>query len=241
MYLKNKLLLIMINILNKIGKGYYFRKKILCSETILKRNFNEKQRFSFIQIGANDGISFDFLYDFVIKRNSSGIVVEPIKEYFEELVLNYKEFPSILKVNMAIHPTEKEVKIFKIAPKSKQKYPDWVKGIASLDRDHHKKTNILLEDIVVEYAKAETLMNVINTDYKNTTLDYLQIDTEGFDYEVLKMFDFTKFKPKIIKYESINLNESDNNSLTKSLKKHGYFLFKEFGDTIGIDLSKIKL
>jgi len=37
--------------------------------------------------------------------------------------------------------------------------------------------------------------------YELKTVDLLQIDTEGFDWNVLKMYDFNYFKPVIIQYE----------------------------------------
>lgn len=240
-YLINCLFLNLIKILNKFGRGFYIKRRILSSENILINNFKENSNFNFIQVGANDGISFDFLYDFVIKRDSKGIVIEPINEYFEELVINYKNFPKIIKLNCAVHPTEKEVSIYKIASNSQYKYPDWVKGIASLDPLHHKKTNIDTIDIVKDNVISENLMMIIKDNYKSTTIDYFQIDTEGFDYEILKMLSFSEFKPAMIKFEHVNLNKEDKENSLILLRKEGYYLFDELGDTIGIDLHKIKM
>lgn len=39
-------------------------------------------------------------------------------------------------------------------------------------------------------------------------LDYLQIDTEGFDDEIIKMIDFSIIKPKLIKFELVHLSKS---------------------------------
>lgn len=240
-YLQNYLLLLAIKIGNKYGRGLFFKTKIFSSQRILEKNFEINSNFSFIQVGANDGVSFDFLYDFVITRNSSGIVIEPVTDYFKELEYNYKDFSKIIKINKAVHPLEKEIIINKIAPHVAQKYPDWVKGIASLDSEHHKKTGIDSNDIIKERVEADTLMNIIKKNFNNIQLDYFQVDTEGFDYEVIKMIDFYVIKPYIIKYESVNLNNEDQNSLMLLLNKQGYFVFKEFGDTIGINLKKVKL
>ncbi|MFV8373858.1 FkbM family methyltransferase [Flavobacterium sp. LB1P71] len=240
-YLKNYLLLFIIKFSNRFGRAHGFKMKIFSSQRILEINFPKNKSFNFIQVGANDGISFDFLFDFVIQRDSSGIVIEPVKEYFDELKLNYKDFPKIIKINKAVHPCNKEVAINKIAPNAIDKYPDWVKGIASLDSEHHKKTGIDSNDIIKERVKADTLMNIIKTNFKNIQLDYFQVDTEGFDYEVIKMIDFSVVMPYIIKYESVNLNNEDQTDLMLLLNEQGYFLFKEFGDTIGVNLKKVKI
>lgn len=240
-YIKNYLLLLAIKIFNKYGRGFSFKNKILSSQSILENNFKINSNFSFIQVGANDGISFDFLYGFVIKRKSVGVVIEPIKEYYSELKENYKDHSKIIKINKAIHPTAKQITLFKISPDSLNKYPEWVKGIASFDIEHHKRLKIKTEDIIEENVEADNLMSVILDNYNRKALNYLQVDTEGFDYEVLKMLDFSIIKPSIIKFESVNLKIEDQNNLVLLLKSKGYYLFNEFGDTIGINLKKIKL
>jgi FkbM family methyltransferase len=240
-FTKNYLLILIIRISNKFGRGLILKNKTFSSQYIMEINFPENENFNFIQVGANDGISFDFLYSFVIKRKSKGVVIEPVFDYFKELQNNYKDFPEIIKVNKAVHPFEEEIVINKIAPDAIEKYPDWVKGIASIDSEHHLKTGIDSRDIIQEIVKASTLMDIVNTNYRFGKLDYFQIDTEGFDFEVIKMINFKTIKPTIIKYESVNLNSEDQVKLIVLLKKYGYYLFQEFGDTVGINLSKIKL
>lgn len=240
-FIKNYLFILIIRISNKFGRGLILKKKTFSSQHIMERNFPENENFNFIQVGANDGISFDFLYSFVVKRKSKGVVIEPVFDYFKELQNNYKYFPEIIKINKAVHPFEEEIAINKIDPDAIEKYPDWVKGIASIDSEHHLKTGIDSRDIIQEIVKASTLMDIINTNYRFGKLDYFQIDTEGFDFEVVKMINFNTIKPVIIKYESVNLNTEDQVKLIILLKKYGYYLFKEFGDTVGINLSKIKL
>lgn len=240
-YIKNIFLLFVIKFVNKFGRGFSIKKRIFSSQRVLENNFPKTNSFNFIQVGANDGISFDFLYDFIIERNSEGIVLEPVKEYFDELTQNYINYPKIVKINKAVHALQKSIVINRISPNAVEKYPDWVKGIASLDVKHHKKNGIESCDIVEELVKADNLMNIINQNMVNWNVDYFQVDTEGFDCEVIKMIDFNIIKPKIIKYEFVHLNNQDRNFLELLLKDQGYFIFKEFGDIVGVDLKNIKL
>lgn len=238
---KNQVILFSFYLLKSLGRGTSLMKKTLNSEQILKLNYLEKSVFTFVQIGANDGISFDFLYDFVTKRNAKGIVVEPIKDYFKELQINYEDFQNIIPLNIAIHPTNSTVILYRLKENSLPKYKDWAKGIASLDKNHLIKLNIEEVDIEGEEVKADALMTIIQSYHPSGKLDYIQIDTEGFDYQILKMIDFTVIKPKIVKYESINLTENDRNKAVSLLKKNGYYLFKEAGDTVAILLNKVRL
>lgn len=240
-YIINLLLLFAVKIGNRFGRAVFFRVKMFSSERILKSNFAVNTNFNFIQIGANDGISFDFLYDFVIQRKSCGVVVEPVLDYFKELEYNYRDYPEIVKINKAVHPIYKQALIYKIAAASISKYPEWVKGIASFDSEHHKKLNIDTQDVLCITVKADNLMNIINGNFDHKSNDYFQIDTEGFDFEVLKMLDFNVCKPTIIKYEFVNLKIEDQNNAELLLKSKGYYLFKELNDMVAIDLKKIKL
>ncbi len=224
-------------IINKIIHFFSHFLVIFEVKTILEKNFKIDKPFVFVQVGANDGVSFDFLYDFVVQRKSSGIVIEPIKEYYDELVLNYSKFDDIIKVNKAIHPLEKQLSIYKINPSSKSKYPDWVKGIASFNPNHHKNVNIDTKDIITETVNCDTLMNIVNK--KN--IDYFQIDTEGFDYEVLKMINFEIINPKIIKYEHASLCNDDKNKAKELLIKNGYYIFSEQNDTIALKSRIVKI
>ena len=240
-YLSNLILLLVIKVSNKFGRGIFFKAKILSSERILKNNFAIQTNFNFIQIGANDGVSFDFLYDFVIQRKSSGVVVEPVLDYFKELEFNYRDFTNIIKINKAVHPIDKQALIYKIAQSSLSKYPEWVKGIASFDREHHKKLKIDSQDVLCITVEADNLMNIINDNFQNKKNDYFQVDTEGFDFEVLKMLDFKIIKPSMIKYEFVNLKTEDQKKSAILLRSKGYYLFNELNDTVAIDLKEVKL
>ena len=48
----------------------------------------------------------------------------------------------------------------------------------------------------------------LNSKYKDSTFDLLSIDVEGHELEVLKGFDLTKFSPKVIVIEYLDLNVS---------------------------------
>lgn len=240
-FLKNVSVFILLLVASKLGRGKYLQKKVFSSNRLLERNFPKSGNFNFIQVGANDGISFDTLYEIVVNRKSTGIVIEPIKEYFDELVLNYIEFENIIKENKAVHPTEKEFSIYKVKKESYCKYPDWVRGIASFNPNHHEALNIEKSDIFEVLVKCDHLMNIINQNVENKEVDYFQVDTEGFDYEVIKMIDFKLIKPKIIKFENVSLSAEDISSLDGLLKKQDYFIFKQGNDTVAIDLKKIRL
>ncbi|HBY68353.1 MAG TPA: hypothetical protein DEG69_11690 [Flavobacteriaceae bacterium] len=241
MLLKNYYFIFLARTSKTLGKGKYFRKKLFSARRILELNFPADDDFSFLQIGANDGVSFDFLHSFVMKRKSSGIVLEPVKDYFDELCENYKTVPAIIKINRAIHRSEKSIIIYKIDKNKTYLYPDWVKGIASFNVEHLTKfESIDREHIIEEKVLAEPLMNIIER-ISIPKIDYFQVDTEGYDYHVVDLFDFSKYKPRMIKAEYINLKLEEKKKMKKKLKENGYFFFFEGLDIVGMDLNTIKL
>jgi hypothetical protein len=65
-------------------------------------------------------------------------------------------------------------------------------------------------------------------------VDLLQIDTEGFDYQVLKLFDFNRMKPRIVQFEHIHLNLEDQMAAINLLRSHGYQVTTCFTDVVAI-------
>lgn len=241
MIIKNHLY-IFLSVASKLfGRGKYFRKKLFSPRRILEKNFPQESTFHFLQVGANDGISFDFLYRFVIKRKSSGVVIEPIKEYYDELCENYKSQTAIIKINKAVNRDRGIEVIYKIDKSKTNLYPDWVKGIASFDINNLTKfDNINRDHILEEMVVAEPLMDILK-DSNISSFDYFQVDTEGYDYHVVDMFDFSIYKPKMVKAEYINLKFEEKNKIKNKLKNNGYYVFFQGLDIVGIDLKKIKL
>ena len=61
-------------------------------------------------------------------------------------------------------------------------------------------------------------------------IDYLSIDTEGNEFEILKNLDFTIYKPSIISIEH-NHDSKIKESIFDLLNEHGYIkIFKEISD-----------
>jgi|SRR5439155_26593637 len=155
--------------------------------------------FFFLQIGANDGVSFDWLHEFVTSNRVAGVVVEPLSDFFAALCHNYRHHPQVVPVNAAIHRTAREVDIYRVDPKAKG-LPSWTKGIASVDPNHHRRSGTPSENIIVERVRCITMQELLEQQ-AITHVDYLQIDTEGYDSEILGMIDYSVFKPSIIKFE----------------------------------------
>ena len=190
-----------------------------------------ERRLKFVQIGANDGIRFDDLYRFVTQHPCSGIVVEPLPDLFERLRANYADYPPIVPVNKAIHEIATVLPLFRVTPASLARYPGWASGIASFDRAHLLRHGIAPADIVEQPVACTPLMTLLQ---ETATLDadLLQIDTEGYDSAILRMTDFARFRPHLIKYEHKAMTLAERSEHSARLAQHGYRCVVEGTDTV---------
>lgn len=225
---------------NQFGGRFRQRLPQFSLENILNKNFKDNAPFSLFLIGANDGISHDFLFKFLQKREIEGIAVEPLADVYQCLEKNFSCFPNVKPLNLAVHPTLEEVVIYRVNPQSINEFPAWVNGIGSVLPDHHKKAKVGSEFIIEEKVKALPLMKICEA-YNTNSFDLLQIDVEGFDYEVIKMIDFKKIKPSIIKYEYSNLSLAEHTAAWEILSSNGYFVYSEGIDAVAVDCKSIEL
>lgn len=225
-------------ILRKIFRN---KDRIFTIESVLTKNFAEGCSFSFILIGANDGVSHDYLFDFLRKRDSRGVAFEPVAHSFAQLQKNFSIFPGVTLVNKAIHPSKTEVKLYKVIPEKLAELPEWASGIASLDPEHHKKSGIATNCITSENATAGPLMQLLDEFAPGLVPDYLQTDTEGFDAEIIRQVDFARIRPFIIRFEYINLDQKSKRESIDLLKKNGYYCFYDGMDIGAVQLGRIKL
>ncbi len=204
-------------------------------ECFLAKAVLENSNFYFVQIGANDGRRADDSYDFIIRHHLNGIVVEPLKDMFERLCENYASEPQITKINRAIHSTARSMPLYRI--KNDANVPDWCHGIASFDKNHLMDGAKKVPDIE-KYIVEETVECIsLNELFSQTGVEqitFLQIDTEGYDFEIIKMIDFNKMKPAIIRYECSVLSEQDNQACIDLLTQQGYRFFDEGNDIIAV-------
>lgn len=171
-------------------------------EAMLYRRIVKQGHCTFIQIGANDGISFDPLHKLIThhKDRMSGIVVEPLYRAFEQLCRTYQSFPNIVKINAAIHNSQSEMVLYTVSDDALKTLPAYSHGIASFDKDHHALTGTPPECIVAETVRCISLGTLLD-DYDVRELDLLLLDTEGYDAEILLNLDFDRIKPALIRFE----------------------------------------
>lgn len=192
-------------LLRKIGYGVY---KIDSSEfynfeNLLYAVLNNDKYVKYVQIGANDGVRFDPMFDFVRKNHKfvTGLLLEPVKEYFEELKLNYLRFTKIFPIQTAIHNSKKSMVMYTVGSHSCVLNSEHVFGMSSFDKNHLLKSGDVLEsDIIEEEVSCCTISELLN-EYNFVDINVLILDTEGYDFEILHELDLSQISPKVILFE----------------------------------------
>jgi len=185
---------------------------------LLSRYVATHPSFFFVQVGANDGLRWDPLQNFVKKNSLSGLLIEPLPDLFDELKSNYADSGNLLFANCAVHRKDGEQVMYRA--KRDAPVPDWAHGIASFNENHVLQSvpSEDVESITVQTKSPKTLLK----EYEVEKIDFLQIDTEGFDYEIIKLFFLSGVFPNIINYENINLSGEDRTECKNYLFTNGY-------------------
>jgi FkbM family methyltransferase len=177
---------------------------------------------NFVQVGANDGVQSDPLAKSIRKHKLSGLVVEPQPDIFRLLQENERNYPAITCVNAAIDRHDSARTMFRYRPESE--LPTWAIGLCSFDRRHLTKFSELapfahlIEEIEVKTISVRTLL----ANNQMSEIGVLQIDTEGYDFEIIKMFFAERVFPTVVNYEHCHLSGHDRVECEALLHDQGY-------------------
>ena len=171
-----------------------------------------------MQIGANDGIRSDPIRKYIINFSWSGILCEPQSDVFQDLLNNYIAFKDqLIFENLAISEIDGTINMYR---KNNS-------GLTSVFQDQAfegKPVYSLRASQGAQklfLAKSSTFESLFEK-HKIRHLDLLQIDAEGFDYNLIKMFPFDNFKPLSLQFEKSFMTFDELNDLKVELKKRGY-------------------
>ncbi len=202
-----------------------FREHNPIRDALLKFSQQHSKVF-FVSIGSNDGISGDPLREFIITKKWSGLMVEPVPHVFSRLQQAYRHTLNVILENVALGNSVGFTDFWFIRKNNVLK--SGYDQIGSFDLNQKKVYSKYLhiwprlkEFLTCQKLPTLPLQNIF-AKHHIKHVDVLMVDTEGFDYQVLKQINFSKIKPKIIIYEHCNLSPSDKTAAANLLVKNGY-------------------
>lgn len=217
-------------------KSNYWKPSSINSLNIILDILNNKiKEVSFIQIGSNDGVSGDPLHNHIISGNWRGILIEPIPFLFNLLKDNYHGYHSLEFENCAVGSFSGTIKIYSIDESKRDVLPEWYFQLASFDKKMLYKHGIPnVEDLIKTSDVHVQTIDQIIAKSNLQTLNLMHIDTEGFDYEILKTVNFFKYRPEIILFEHCHLINKDYKNALLLLKNNKFKIFRVEKDTVAI-------
>ncbi len=209
-----------------LSTDIYDEIKKVVSQTVEKGGFSQlgqdiyliedvykyKRDGFFVEIGALDGITASNTYLLEKSYDWKGICVEPHPAQFELLKQNRK----CVCVNSPVYSANDELVEFDL------KNPPATSGIKKTI--NYDNPNFITENTIL--MKTKTLTDILNENSAPTHIDYLSIDTEGSELEILKGVDFDKYNFGYITVEH-NYVEPQRSQIKEFLKNKKYIQHRQ--------------
>jgi len=182
--------------------------------------------FFFVQVGAFDGVTADPIYDLVCKYGWHGILIDPQVEAFELLNKNYAGHRGLQFLNIAVGPHNGDVSLYTRGSGMVQ--------AASLHKHLLNKPGRRSRQTQARTVPCWTFSTLLEKADIPNEIDLVQIDAEGFDYQIIQSIDFMTTRPAMIHYEHMVLSEADRNACLALLASNGYRFLLEDSDTLAL-------
>tara|TARA_Y100001935_G_C17217522_1_gene463436 strand:+ start:405 stop:1022 length:618 start_codon:yes stop_codon:yes gene_type:complete len=168
------------------------------------------EKFDLIIIGAHTGIGLEEL---ILEQKNKVLLIEPVSYNLQSLKNRFKNINNIFFENVGVSDKKKQIKFYYVKQSSLKKLgKDWGSGIGSFKKkhllDHHRKRFQITESDIEELDVKIVVFNDLVEKYNISEIEYLFIDTEGYDYQIIKSIDFNKTKINKVKFEYKHLDDT---------------------------------
>jgi len=178
----------------------------------------------YVELGANDGITQSNSFYFEKKKNWSGVLIEPSpNNYLKCRKMRSSRNKFFCNACVGFDYKDKFVEMtyanLMTISNSLEKDLDNEKKFINQSSQYLKR----YEDHFIFGAKARTLTSILIDAGSPEKMDFLSLDVEGSEIEVLKGFDFSRFSFKFLLIESRSPKQ-----LSNFLLPHQYLLESQF-------------
>ena len=165
----------------------------------------------FVEVGVNDPIKINNTY-LMERLGWKGLLVEPLPN-LQQKILKARTSPLCQKA-----ASNKKGKVTFNVPL----VSDALAGIANRV-DAHKAAHVISRKLEVD---TDLLTNILNEYNAPSHIDFMSIDTEGNELDVLEGFDFAKYSIGYLTVEH-NFVEPKRSQIEALMRKNGYMKLKE--------------
>ena len=195
-----------------IKHKFFIKKKSYAmdnEDTAVLDYFKNKKNGFYVDVGCYHPIHRNNTY-LLHKKNWNGINIDTSQLSID--LFDYMR-PKDLNYTCAISNKNELIKLF---------YQKELSQLSTTERDQAE--TVFQGNIKEKEVQAFTLDEILNRDkYKNSKIDFLDIDVEGADLKVLEGLSFDKFKPELVCVE-IHAKEIKQSDIYKFLADKNYEL-----------------
>jgi FkbM family methyltransferase len=185
-------------------------------DLILKRIFNKKQKGVYIDVGAHHPFRVSNTY-LLYKQNWTGINIDPMpgsKALFD------KHRPKDINLEIGVSEAKQQHTYFIFNETALNTFsPEKVK-----EYTQSGKYRVIAEKKIDTWPLADILDKYLA---KDVAIDFLTIDAEGLDLEVLRSNNWDKYRPAYVLAESppFEVFHTDSSELCQFMQQVGYSMF----------------
>ena len=188
---------------------------------------------SYLDIGAHHPTYLSNTY-FFYKNGSSGVCIEPDPELYAEIK---KKRKNDLCINAGIGMDSASEADFYIMS---------TRTLNTFSKTEAERYQSYGRQVIEKVVKIPLMtINDILDDFIDKRLNFVSLDVEGIDYEIIKAFDFSKQRPEVFCIETITYTEDNSEQkecqIIEYMLEQGYMVYADsYINTIFVDKEKWK-
>jgi FkbM family methyltransferase len=174
--------------------------------------YPQKRNGFFVEVGAYDGVESSNTYAMEKDYGWRGLCVECNPRFYQKLLVTrncYKNNNAVYNVNGAVLD-----------------FYDSGGSAGLVETNNHSH---IINDPKIKVT-TKTLTTLLDEIQAPSFIEFLSLDTEGSEYEILKAHDFDKYKFGYICVEH-NRVEKNRKAIRELLESKGYLFYRENGDS----------
>jgi len=193
-------------------------------DMILRRVFEHRSIGFYVDVGAHHPKRFSNTYYFY-KRGWSGINIDAMPG---SMKLFKRLRPRDINLEIPVGPGLNSLTYFIFNEPALNGFD----ARLSQQRDSSDNAYNVIKTIDLQTRTLESILDEFLP--QNKTIDFLSVDVEGLDLEVLKSNNWKKYKPEYILVEILDssLSELHSNEINKFMKSHGYKIYAKAVNTV---------
>lgn len=191
----------------------------------------------FVQVGANDSGYGDPLRYHILHNHWRGLLVEPLPYIYKRLKTRYPGIDGLQFANVAIDNQPGERSFYHLRPSDEPGLPVWYDMLGSFLKENVLNHQQFLADIperIVETPVRCMTLDGACAEHGIDQFDVLHIDAEGYDYEILRTVDLTRYQVSLVLFEQKHLSKRDYLAALAQLHTAGFLTHTDEVDTVAV-------